>query len=196
MPIVYVPAALETVDRRVVIVARSASNATAFADLTARLREQVRTLDGDLPLYSIETLDNVIARGRYSVRIIGLLIGLLALIGTVVSSVGLYALTAHGVTERTHEIGVRLALGAPARSVVWLFLRRVIAQLVTGLALGLLGALAVGKLLEAWLVQTDARDPLTLVAVVVLLAMVSLTASVLPARRASRVDPAVALRHE
>jgi len=115
-------------------------------------------------------------------------------VALVLATVGLYALTAHGVAQRAQEIGVRMALGAQADQVVWLFVRRTLLQLVVGLALGIAGALAVGKLLSTFLRDTNPRDPVTLALVSVLLVVVAMAASVWPARKASKVDPVVALR--
>jgi predicted permease len=160
------------------------------------VRDEIRALDPDLPLFAVQTLDEVVAGTRYPIRMIGSLFGLLALNALILASVGLFALTAHGVAQRTHEIGIRMALGARASQVAWLFMRRTLVQLAIGLLLGLGGALAVGQLLQAFLSGTDARDPITLAGVVTLLIVVSLTACFLPARRAARLDPAAALRHE
>jgi putative ABC transport system permease protein len=111
-------------------------------------------------------------------------------------SVGLFAITAHGVAQRRQEIGVRIALGARARRVVWMFVRRTLLQLALGLTLGLAGALSVGQLLQSYLRQTFPRDPITLASVMGLLTVVAALATVVPARRAARIDPAVALRAE
>jgi predicted permease len=196
-PVVYVPLRTEAAPGRVVsVIVHSASAPAGVAAVTALLRDEVRALDADLPLYAIQTLDDVVARTRYPLRLMGSLFALLALIAVVLSSVGLFALTSHSVAERTQEIGVRMALGAQKAEVVWLFVRRTLAQLAIGLTLGLGGALATGKLLQSFLVRTDARDPVTIAMVVCLLMVVSLVACVIPARRASRIDPVVALRYE
>jgi putative ABC transport system permease protein len=166
------------------------------AETVPLIREDLRTLDPDLPLFAVQTLDDMVARTRYPTRIIGSLFGLLALIALVLASVGLFALTSYGVAQRTHEIGIRMALGAEPAQVAWLFVRRTLVQLVLGLTLGLAGALAIGQLLRAFLVGVGARDPVTLASVVGLLSVVSLTAAFLPARRATRLDPMIALRHE
>lgn len=161
---------------------------------TAALREEVRALDPDLPLYAIETVDAAVARSRYSVRLIGTWFSIIAAIALVLASVGLYALTAHGVTQRTQEIGVRLALGARASQVLWLFLRGALLQLAIGLSLGIAGVLATSRLLRASLRQASPTDPLTLTLVVTVLILVALAASLLPARSAAQVDPMSALR--
>jgi putative ABC transport system permease protein len=122
--------------------------------------------------------------------------GMLAAIALVLASVGLYALTAHSVASRTQEIGVRMALGAQAAEVVWLFLRRSIVQLAVGLTLGLGGALATGQVLQSMLRGTDPRDGPTLAVVCTVLIVVSIVACLIPARRAARLDPVIALRKE
>jgi putative ABC transport system permease protein len=193
-PIVYLPLRGEAAPgRSISVIVRSDASVGAIANW---LREHMRALDPDLPLYYVQPLTTLVAQTRYSLRMIGSLFGLLAVIGVVLTSVGLFALTARGVAERTQEIGVRMALGAQAGQVVWLFLRRTLVQLALGLLFGLGGALSVGRLIESSLVRTSPRDPLTLTAICVLLVVVALSAALIPARRAARVDPVVALRHE
>ena len=110
--------------------------------------------------------------------------------------VGLYAFTAYAVQQRMHEIGVRIALGARSVQVVGLFVRRGLLPLGTGLAIGLGGAFAAGRLLQGLLIQTSATDPVTLLSITLLLAAVSGAACVLPARKAAKLDPLVVLRCE
>jgi len=193
-PLAYVPLRVDPEPSRFVsVIVRSDAGLAAIA---AWLREDVRALDPDLPLYFVQTMDAVVAQTRYGLRMMGSLFGLLALIGLVLASVGLYAVTAHGVAQRTPEIGVRMALGAQTHQVVWMFLRRMLVQIVIGIALGLAGAMSVGKLLQSYLVRTAPRDPWTLTLICLLLAFVALAAAFVPARRAARVDPVVALRYE
>jgi putative ABC transport system permease protein len=165
-----------------------------LAPVAAALREIVRALDPTLPLFAIETVDASLARGRFPARVLGTWFGALALAALVLAAVGVFAMTAHSVAQRTHEIGVRMALGADSRAVVRLFARRTIVQLVIGLVLGIIGALGVSKLVQAGIEEAGARDPVTFAIVAALLIVVAMTATLLPARRASRVDPAVALR--
>jgi putative ABC transport system permease protein len=141
-------------------------------------------------------MDEIVARTRFPTRLMGSLVGLVALIAVVLTSVGLFALTAHGVVQRTQEIGVRMALGAQTHEVLWILMRRAVVQLAIGLGVGLAGALASGQLLRSFLVGTGAFDPITLASVATLLVAVSLSASFFPARRAAAVDPAIALRCE
>ena len=119
-----------------------------------------------------------------------------AVVALVLSSVGLYALMAYSVTQRTQEIGVRMALGAQGRQVSWLVLKRGLAQLAIGLTLGLAGALTLSRVLRGVLVEITPSDPLTFTVITMLLTPVSVAACLLPARRATRVDPLVALRAE
>ena len=163
---------------------------------TAALRERVRTLDADLPLYAVETLGAVIAQSRAPQRLLGRWFAIIAMIALVLATVGIWGVTAHGITQRRREIGVRIALGARSSQIVWLFARGTGALVALGLALGAAGALMTGPLLRSFLVQTDARDPFTLLTVAALLSAVALAAALIPARRASRLDPVAALRRD
>jgi predicted permease len=198
-PVVYVPMDAEQAPQRVVsIIVRTAGAATSSVKAAAAsaLRDEVAALDPDLPLFAIQTLDEAVARSRYPTRVVGSWFLTLAAISLILATVGLYALTARGVAQRVQEIGVRMALGAARGQVVWLFLRRTAIQLAIGLTIGLAGALALSRALQSMVRETDARDPLTLVLVVLLLAIVALVASLIPSRRAAKIDPAVALRAE
>ncbi len=163
---------------------------------SATLREEVRAMDPALPLFAIETLDTALARSRLPARLFSTWFGTLAFVALVVAAVGVFAMTSHNVAQRRHEIGVRMALGAQPASVIRLFLRRVFLQLACGTVLGLAGAIAVGQLLRSGLQDVGQRDPVTFAVVTLLLAAVTLTATLMPARRAARVDPVVALRAE
>jgi ABC-type antimicrobial peptide transport system permease subunit len=114
----------------------------------------------------------------------------------VLSGVGLYSAMAFAVRRRTQEIAVRMALGAQAAQVRWLFLKSGVSVIVAGVVLGVPGALVVGRLLQRTFVRTEARDIVTLVVTIVLLALVALVASIIPARRATRLEPIAALRIE
>ncbi len=180
-------------DRFMSLLVRSQGDPSALA---GTIREEVRAIDPDLPLFGILTMDQRLAQTRWPFRVFGTMFTLFALIALLLSSVGLYAVTAYSVAQRTQEIGVRMALGAQSGQVAWLFLRRACVQLTIGLALGLGGAFGVGRLLRSLLVQTSSRDPFTLVSIALLLAVVSVVACLGPARRATRLDPLVALRYE
>ncbi len=196
-PVVYVPMDAERAPQRVVsVIVRTSGDGRADIKTaaTSALREEVNRLDPDLPLFAIQTLDEAVARSRYPAQMVSSWFLTIALISLVLATVGLYALTAHGAAQRVQEIGVRVALGATYGQVVWLFLRRTAIQLALGLTMGLAGSIALGRLLQSLLRETNPRDPLTLTLVAALLVIVALTASLLPARRAARVDPAIALR--
>ena len=137
-------------------------------------------------------------RQRWPFRVFGTMFAIFAFIALMLSAIGLYAVTAYSVTQRTQEIGVRTALGAQSTQVMWLFLRRALFQLGVGLTLGIAGAFGVGKIFESGnlLIQMNGRDPVTIGSIAALLAVVSLAACVWPARRATRLDPLVALRRE
>jgi putative ABC transport system permease protein len=190
-PVVYAPLDADVNPSRAVsIIVRGPSKALAATSL----RDEVRALDADLPVYAIQTLDEAVARSRWPVRVIGSWFLALALIAITLAAVGLYAMTAHGVSQRAQEIGVRMAMGAQAGQVVWLFVRRTIVHVVIGLATGLAGALAMSGLLRNIAREVNPRDPLSLVVVSVIVAVSALAACFLPARRAAMVDPVVALR--
>jgi putative ABC transport system permease protein len=166
------------------------------SERTPTLREEVRALDPDLPLFAVRTMDEMLAQARWPFRVFGSMFAIFAAIALALSAVGLYAITAYSVTQRTQEIGVRMALGAQQPQVWWLVIRRSFGQLVVGLLLGMAGAFGVGRLLRSLLVQTSPNDPLTLVSIAVLFTFVSIAACFWPARRATRLDPVKALRYE
>jgi len=136
------------------------------------------------------------ANERWPVRVFGTLFAILAVISLMLSSVGLYAVMAYSVTQRTQEIGVRMALGAEGRQVSWPILERGLVQLAIGLTLGLAGALALSRVMGSMISEITPSDPVTFAAITILLTVVSTAACLLPARRATRVNPLVALRAE
>ena len=166
--------------------------------MTPVLREEVRAVDADLPLFGIRTMDEQLAQARWPFRIFGTMFAIFAFIALALSAVGLYAVTAYAVSQRTQEIGVRMALGAQGNEVAWLFLKRSFVQLGIGLTLGIAGAFGVGTLFASTqlLVQNRAGDPITIGGIALLLLIVASIACFLPARRATRLDPLVALRRD
>ena len=191
-PVVYVPYRMAPASSMVLLV-RTPGEPSA---MTSTLREEVRALDPDLPLFGIATMDQTLAQRRWFDRVFGTMFATFAIVALVLSAVGLHAMTAYAVTQRTQEIGVRMALGATARQVWWLFVRRSSVQLAIGLTLGMAGAFGVGRLLRTLLAQTAPNDPLTLVVIATVFVVVSLTACYFPARRAASVDPMKSLRNE
>ena len=160
------------------------------------VRREVQTIDQDQPVFTVQTLDQAMAQDRWPFRVFGGLFAIFAAIALGLSSVGLYAVMAYSVTLRTQEIGVRMALGAEGRQVSWLILKRGLIQLALGLTLGLGGALALSRVLRTVVVQITPNDPVTFASITILLTIVSMAACLLPARRATQVDPLVALRAE
>ena len=193
-PVVYIPhAANAQQNAGVMLLVRTRSDPAAATTL---LREEMRALDPDMPLFNIRTMEENLTRQRWPFRVFGTMFASFAVIALVLSAVGLYAITAYGVTQRTQEIGVRMALGAEAPQVWWLIARRGLIHLAIGLSIGMPGALGVGRLLQSLLVQTKPSDPTTLAGIAMLLTVVAIAACYWPARRATRLNPVVALRHE
>jgi len=176
--------------------ARLIVRGAAGAGVTAAIREEIRRLNPDLPLFDPLPLEEAMARLGLTQRSLGTLLGVFAVVGLLLAAVGLYAVTSDSVAQRTQEIGIRMALGATAGQVVDGFVRRNAVPLGLGLLAGLGGAGLLGRALEAFLVGVEALDAATLLFVAVLLAGVALVASLVPARRAARVDPLDALRCE
>ena len=191
-PVVYVPRTPASGPVAWLLV-RGAPSATSVATV---VRERIWTLDPDLALARLVPLDETISQSRWTVRVFAALFATFAWIAVVLSAVGLYAVTAYSVTQRQQEVGVRIALGAQRGDIVWLFTRQAFVSLSVGLLAGIAGAFAIGPLLRVFLVQTSPSDPLTLAAVAGVLVVVAAVASVWPARRATRVRPAIALRTE
>jgi putative ABC transport system permease protein len=193
-PVAYIPHATNTQQNfGITLLVRTRSGP---ASATALLREEMRALDPDMPLSNIRTMGENLTRQRWPFRVFGTMFAAFAVIALVLSAVGLYAITAYGVTQRTQEIGVRMALGAEPPQVWWLIARRGLIHLAIGMAIGMPGALAVGRLLQSLLVQTTPWDPATLGGIAALLTVVAIAACYWPAQRATRLDPVVALRHE
>lgn len=188
----YLPMNAEPRQHRTVSIILRAKAGAGTALAVEALREQVSAIDHDLPVFAVQTLDEAAAMGRNSSRLIGSWFVTIAIIALVLAIVGPYALTAHGVAQRSHEVGVRMALGARSTQVVWLFVRRTVFQLAAGLSLGIAGAQAAGRL--PFIRDSNPRDPVTLMLVCAMLVAVALAASIWPARKASRIDPAAALR--
>jgi putative ABC transport system permease protein len=191
-PVVYLPYRADPQRGMALIVRTNADPAR----VTASVRDAMRTIEPDLPLFNIQTLDQVLAQQRWTFRIFGSMFAVFAGIALVLATVGLYAVTAYSVAQRTQEIGIRMALGALPRSVMWLVLKRALVQLAVGLPIGLAGAYGVGKVLQSLLVQTSPSDPVILGSITAVLATVAVAACLWPARRAARLDPMLALRHE
>jgi putative ABC transport system permease protein len=189
-PLVYLPAGPSPQPTTAVIV-RATSDPAALPPL---VREEVRALDPDLPIYRVMTLDRAIYDSRWNSRVSAGLITTIAGIALLLSAVGLYAVTAHAVTARTHEMGLRLALGARPGQIAWLVVRRALWQLTLGLGFGLVGMFVWVRLFVG--TRTSQSDPTVLVAVAGVLTLVAMAACLWPALRAAHLDPVAALRRE
>jgi putative ABC transport system permease protein len=160
------------------------------------VRREVQVVDQDQPVFTVQTMEQLLVQAMWPYRVFGSLFAIFAIIALVMSAVGLYAVMAYSVTQRTTEIGVRMALGAEAHQVSWLILKRGFLQLALGLTLGLAGAFGLSRVLRTILVQITPTDAVTFVTITVILATVAIAACLIPARRATHVDPLVALRAE
>jgi len=164
--------------------------------LAANVRAAVWDVDKDLPVTRIRTMEEVRSMSVLSPRLNLLLFGLFAALALVLASVGIYGVTAYSVAQRTREIGIRIALGATRNEVARLVLRQGACLATVGVLLGLIGAFALTRLMASMIYGVSAADPLTFFTVAFLLAFVALAACYIPARRAMRVDPIIALRYE
>jgi predicted permease len=191
-PVVYTPYRQEPL-RNTGMLVRSASPAEAVAAL---LRDEVERLDANLPLYDVAILRSVVNERMIGFRIVSVLFFLLGGIALFLSCIGIYAVMAFAVGRRQREIGIRVALGAQRREVLTLVVRRAAFQTTVGLVLGLLAALATTRLLGMYLYEVSPNDPATFVLTVMVLLATAVAASLVPARRAGRVDPLAALRSQ
>ncbi|HET6229024.1 MAG TPA: ABC transporter permease [Longimicrobiaceae bacterium] len=194
LPVRQAPAAAWSwTQRSMTLVARGRGGSGA---VTAAMRAAAHAVDPSLPLYEVATLRDRIGQSTLRERFNGGLLSVLGAIGLLLAVVGIYGVTAYFVTQRTHEIGVRVALGAASRDVLRLVVGRGLGLALLGVALGSAASLALTRFLSGFLFGVSPTDPLTFVVVAALLAGVALLASWLPARRAVRVDPMVALRQD
>jgi predicted permease len=164
--------------------------------LAASLRDDVRAVSPDVVVDNIRTMEQQIASTLVRERLVAFLSGAFGLLALAMSCIGLYGVVSFDVSRRLRDIGVRMALGAQRGSVVWHVLRTGLVVSLAGIVAGLAATVAATRMLSALLFDITSRDPLTLAAAATLLVLTALTASFLPAHRASRVDPAVVLRAE
>ena len=175
------------------IVARSKSDPSVVA---AAIREAVRAIDKDQPVDKITTMSSVVSASIVDRSFYMQLLGTFASLAFILASVGIYGVVSYSVAQRTREIGIRVALGARRRDVLGLVLREALRLTALGVALGLVGAFVATRVLRSLLFEVKPTDPATFICLSLLLTFVALVASYIPARRATKVDPLVALRYE
>jgi len=188
----YVPLS-QAATRSVAVVLRAGSSPET---LTAALRAAVRQIDPSLAVYSVRTLDDIVRVSLQPRRFTMLLLGFFGLVGLVLAGLGIYSVLSYAVSQRRHEIGVRMALGAARADVIRMVVRQGMTLTGIGLALGTAVALGALSLASSLLFEVRAFDPLTFVCGLLLLGAISLAACLVPAARAAGVDPMVALRHD
>ena len=164
--------------------------------LAPALRNAVHEIDPALPVYDVMTMDDRLSNSIAGRRFNLLLLGSFAALALLLSGVGVYGVISYLATSRTHEIGVRMALGAQSSDVLRLFIRQGMTRVLLGVGLGLAGAFALTRVMSSLLFVVSANDPITFAFVASLLSLIALMACYFPARRASKVDPLIALRHE
>ncbi|HKX30298.1 MAG TPA: FtsX-like permease family protein [Blastocatellia bacterium] len=164
--------------------------------LNESIRKEVFNLDPEQPVISIDQLDQLVSEATAPLWSLMVILGAFAAMAMTLAAIGLYGVISYAVTQRTPEIGIRMALGAQARDVLRLIVRQGLVLTLAGLILGLLMALGLTRLLSGWLFEVGANDPLTFTAIALVLTLVALLACWIPARRAARVDPMTALRCE
>ena len=201
------PANLSAPDTRLQVYYPFAQEARPFAAIVLRtsgkpesvasaVRRAVAGIDPDQPVNELDGARKIVDRNLANLGLVGKLLGAFAVLGLVLAAVGTYGVISSFVAQRTGEIGIRMALGAQKRDVLWLVLGRGLRLILTGALLGVGGAFATARLLAAAIPELPARDPMAVATITVVLLAVALLASWLPARRAAKVEPMEALRYE
>jgi putative ABC transport system permease protein len=179
------------------LVARAdASAGRDSAGLVAGIRQAVRRVDPEQPVYNIRTMGQRLSNSFAPQRFIALLLGIFATLAAILAALGIYGVMSYAVTQRTQEIGIRMALGAKRGDVLSMVIGQGMRVALIGVGVGLISALALTRLLKTLLFGVSPTDPLTFITIAALLAAVALLACWIPARRATRVDPLIALRCE
>jgi ABC-type antimicrobial peptide transport system permease subunit len=193
-PAVYVPfpqSSWPNALRSVSVVLRSRGSLGTAADA---LRREIIALDPGQAVYDVRSLDEIVDASLTSRKLTSALAGFFSVLAGILAAVGIYGVIGYMVEQRTHEIGVRLAVGARQADVIWLVVGRALALAITGIAVGCGAALASAGLLSGFLFGVSGTDPLTFVLMAILVGLVALLASSLPARRAAKTDPASVFR--
>lgn len=164
--------------------------------LAAAVRRELVAVDQDQPVYNLKSMERVLSESISARRFIMWLLGLFAAIALILAAMGIYGVTAYLARQRTRELGIRISLGAQKRDILWLVVGRGVMLILPGITIGLAAGLSLTRFLSSVLFKVSATDPTTLITMSCLLSSVSLLACYLPARRAARLDPMLALRYE
>jgi ABC-type antimicrobial peptide transport system permease subunit len=167
-----------------------------FGAVAAAVQRTIHDIDHNLPISNVTTLDEQVARSYTNQRLVAQLSTFFGLLAVFLSAIGIYGLMSYVVSRRTNEIGIRMALGAARTHVRWLVLREVLILVAIGIAIGAPAALLSSRLVASMLFGLHGNDPLSVLAAILVMLAIAALAGYLPARRASRVDPMVALRYE
>jgi putative ABC transport system permease protein len=192
-PEMYLPQTQIPFNSPAIVIRTSVSNPSA---LTNSVRKELAALDATIPLISVRVFDEYISRSLTRPRFNTLLLSIFAGTALLLTAIGIYGVMAYSVAQRTGEIGIRIALGAGKSSIFRLVVGQAMTLVAISLVIGLAGAFAATRLLNSLLFGVGASDPITFVSIVLLVSAVAFVAAWLPARRATRVDPIIALRAE
>jgi putative ABC transport system permease protein len=190
----YVPLAQVAASARTMMVV--VRDSLGMAATVGAARRVVHELDASLPMYEVSTVDEIVAATIAQPRLNTILLGSFAALALVLAIVGIYGVISHSVAQRRQELGVRVALGAQPADVFRLVVGQGAALAAVGIAIGLVGSFLLTPVLRTWLYEIEPSDPVTYAGVAVLLGIVALVATALPARRATKVDPVLAMRVE
>ncbi len=180
-------------DGKMTIIARTSGPPENLAET---IRQEVASLDSELPVYGVKTMPKFLDRILSGPKSIAALVTIFGAVALLMATVGLYGVMSYSVAQRTREVGIRMALGARTADVLRLVLKEALILVCAGVGIGLVTAALVSRLLESFLYGISTTDTVTFVTIPFVLALVALVASYVPARRATKVDPMVALRYE
>jgi len=196
-PEVYVPFLQDPLfpsyQRAMTIVARTKSDTSAIA---GTLRAALTSVDKSLPVYAVKPLSEHVRESLTGRRFNLVLLSVFGGVALALAAIGIYGVISYGVTQRTHEMGIRMALGAKPGDVLKLVVRQAMVLALGGVGIGLLASLGLTRLMKGLLFSVSVTDPLTFAAIALLMTLIALLACLVPARRATKVDPLVALRYE